>query len=140
MMMMMMNCFCGIVNRRKVEPYFQPGPLSEILTIANLWHAAIRIWTSAEPGFRLWWMKLCNSHNHYTTTLTFSYLWTFTLVSIKKIVSSTFFRYLTWKLNTKEFSFIFLFLLAWSWSIPYLTILALSLHSRNFRIHRWLCF
>ena len=35
--MMMMSCFCGMVDRRKAFlPYFQPGPLSEILTIANL--------------------------------------------------------------------------------------------------------
>ena len=26
-----------------VQPYFQPGPLSEILAITNLWHAASRI-------------------------------------------------------------------------------------------------
>ena len=43
------------------------GPLSEILTIANLWHAASRVWTCAEPEFRLSWMKLCSSDNHYTT-------------------------------------------------------------------------
>ena len=42
-MMMMMNCFCGMVDRRKAEPYFQPGLLSETLTIANLRHAASRI-------------------------------------------------------------------------------------------------
>ena len=42
MMMMMMNCFYGMVDRRKVLPDFQPGPLSEIHTIANLRHAASR--------------------------------------------------------------------------------------------------
>ena len=47
--------------------YFQPGPLSEILTISNLQHATSRIWTCAEPEFRLCWMKLCSSDNHYTT-------------------------------------------------------------------------
>ena len=36
--------FCGIVGRRKVlTPYFQTGPLSEILTIANLRHAASKV-------------------------------------------------------------------------------------------------
>ena len=40
-----------------VSPYFQPGPLSKILTIANLRHATSRIWTCAEPEFRLCWMK-----------------------------------------------------------------------------------
>ena len=49
-------------------PYFQPGPLSKILTIANLWHATSSIWTCREPGFMLCWMKLCSFVNHYTTT------------------------------------------------------------------------
>ena len=39
-----------------VKPYFQPGPLSKILTIANL-----------RPEFRLCWMKSYSSDNHYTT-------------------------------------------------------------------------
>ena len=63
--MMMMNCFCGMVDQQKMS-YFQPGPLPEILTIANLWIAASRIWTYAEPEFRVCWMKLCSSDNHYT--------------------------------------------------------------------------
>ena len=50
-----------------IYPYFQPGPLSEILTIANLGHAASMIWTCAEPELRLCWMNLCSSDNHYTT-------------------------------------------------------------------------
>ena len=36
-----------------VEPYFQLGPFSEILTIANLRHAASRIRICAEPKLRL---------------------------------------------------------------------------------------
>ena len=44
--------------------------LSEILTIANLWHAASRIWTCTELEFRLNWMKLCRSDNHHTTAST----------------------------------------------------------------------
>ena len=31
------------------QPYFQPGPISEILTIANLWHNASTIWAYIEP-------------------------------------------------------------------------------------------
>ena len=50
------------------KTYFQSGPLSEILTISNPRHAASRIWTCAEREFRLCWMKLCSSDNHYTTT------------------------------------------------------------------------
>ena len=62
MMMMIMNCFCDMVNRRKVSSLiFSRTPLSEILTIANLQHAASRIWTCAEPEFRFWRMKLYSS-------------------------------------------------------------------------------
>ena len=50
-----------------VSPYFQPGPLSDILSISNLRHAASRIWTCAEATFRLCWMMLCSIDNHYTT-------------------------------------------------------------------------
>ena len=71
-----------------VYPYFQPGSLSEILTITNLRHAASRVShhhespTRREQGLNLrgawvqawsWeWssefrMKLCSSDNHYTT-------------------------------------------------------------------------
>ena len=49
-----------------IKPYFQPGPLSDILTIANLWHAGSRVSTCTEAEFRLCWMKVCNSDNHYT--------------------------------------------------------------------------
>ena len=62
LMMMMMNCFCGMVDRRKA--------FSSSLSSSrdpNLRHAASRVWTCAEPGFRLSWMKLCSSDNHYTT-------------------------------------------------------------------------
>ena len=51
-----------MVDRRKVfTPYFQPRPLWENLTIANLRHISSRIWTCAEPELGLCWMKLCNS-------------------------------------------------------------------------------
>ena len=46
--------------------YFQPGPLPEFLTIANLQHATSRIGICSEPEFRLCWMKLCSNDNHYT--------------------------------------------------------------------------
>ena len=68
MMMMMMNCFCEMVDRRKAfTTYFQLGPLSEILTIANLRHAASRVWTCTEIEFRLCWTKMRSSDNHSTT-------------------------------------------------------------------------
>ena len=42
-------------------------PLSKTLTILKPWHYESRIWTCAEPKFRVSWMKLCSSDNHYTT-------------------------------------------------------------------------
>ena len=42
-MMMKNELFCSMVDQRMVLPYCQPGPLSEILTIVNLRHAARRI-------------------------------------------------------------------------------------------------
>ena len=68
-MMMMMNCFCGMADRRKAFSLISSRnhSLSEILTIANLQHAAIRVCACAEPEFRLSWMKLCSSDDHYTT-------------------------------------------------------------------------
>ena len=43
--MMVMNYISGIVDRRKVvgKSHFQPGPLTEIRTIADLRHPASRI-------------------------------------------------------------------------------------------------
>ena len=61
------DLFCGMVDWWKACFYLQLGPLSKILTIVTLRHAVSRIWTCAEPEFRLWSMKLCSSDNHYTT-------------------------------------------------------------------------
>ena len=56
--------------------YFLPGPLSEILTIANLWDTASRIWTCIKSEFRFSWMGLCSSNNQWTTApLPGEYLW-----------------------------------------------------------------
>ena len=82
MMMMIMNFFLWYGWPTKgVSPYFQPGPLSEILTSLNLRHAASRVWACAEPEFRLSWMELYSSDNRYTTAplIYFSYLLTFLL-------------------------------------------------------------
>ena len=48
-------------------PYFQLEPLPEILIIANLRHAESRIWTCAEPEFKLCWMKLHSGDNPFIT-------------------------------------------------------------------------
>ena len=86
--MIMMNCFCRMVDWRKAfTPYSQLWPLSEILTIANLWHIASRVWTCAESESRLCWIKLCSSDNQYTmeTLLTFLALLPYSsIIKIKK--------------------------------------------------------
>ena len=64
LMMMMMNCYCGIVDWLKTP--FHPEPLPDFLTNGNLRHAASRIWRCAEPDFWHWWMKLYGTDNHYT--------------------------------------------------------------------------
>ena len=59
---------------KRVYPYFQWDRLSEILTITNLQHAVSRIWTWAEPEFRLCWMKVCSSDSHYTSIVLLKYI------------------------------------------------------------------
>ena len=61
-MMVKLNCFCGIIDRRKA---FSVGT-SEILIIANLWHADSRIRACVELELRHFWMKLGGSDKHYT--------------------------------------------------------------------------
>ena len=68
MMMMMMNCFHGMVDWRKVLNLISsqdqrhrssPSRISD-----TTW---VGFWTCTKPEFRLCWMKLCSSDNHYTT-------------------------------------------------------------------------
>ena len=67
MMMMMMNCVCGMVGRQKAFSLISSrDQLTEILPYATFRLAASKIWTCAEPEFKLSWMKLCSSDNHYT--------------------------------------------------------------------------
>ena len=67
--------FCRMVDWLKhVKPYFQQRPLPEIFIIANLQHAATRIWACAELEFKLNWMKFWGSDNHYTMVPHFSRL------------------------------------------------------------------
>ena len=48
-------------GQRQAHAYEEILIESKILTILNLWYAASRNWTCAEP--RLCWMKLCSSDN-----------------------------------------------------------------------------
>ena len=62
--------------------------------VSNLRHAASRIWTCAEPEFRLCWMKLSSSDSHYTTApLNMLNMYVFNLITFTKLCSllATFF-------------------------------------------------
>ena len=48
---------------KSFKPYFQLVLLSKVLTIASLRYVVSRIWTCAEPEFRLCWRKSCISYN-----------------------------------------------------------------------------
>lgn len=90
MFVMVMNCFCRMVDRRKaLSLTSRPGPKSEFLINTNLRHNANRIWKCAELEFRLCWMRLCSSDNHWTTALLI-----FSLIShfSKNMLISFFFR------------------------------------------------
>ena len=52
---------------KDVKTYFQPGPLSKILTTADLRHVTSRIWICRELGIKHYWMSLCSSYNHCIT-------------------------------------------------------------------------
>ena len=58
------ECFLWLLLdwRKCVKPYFI-GPLPKLLTIANLQHAAQRIWTRLESTFWLCQMKFCSNDN-----------------------------------------------------------------------------
>ena len=69
MMIMMMNCFCGMVDRREAFSLIYSRDhcqRSSPSRISNTLRAS-RVWTCAGPEFRLSWMKLCSSDNHYIT-------------------------------------------------------------------------
>ena len=53
MTLMMMNCYCEMLDQWKCQAHFQADQLSKALTITNLRHSANRCWASAEPVFRL---------------------------------------------------------------------------------------
>ena len=64
---MKMNCFGGIIDRRKVLSLISIDRNYQILAIAKLRHTANSICTFPKLEFSLCWMKLWNSGNHYTT-------------------------------------------------------------------------
>lgn len=42
-------------------------------SIANLRHALSKTQTCPEPEFKLFWVKLCSTDNHYITTISYVY-------------------------------------------------------------------
>ena len=64
--MMMMVLVVWLTDERHLV-LFPAGTTVTDLTIANLWQAASKVWTCTGIKFRLSWMKLCSSDNHYPT-------------------------------------------------------------------------
>ena len=61
------------------------------LTISSLQHTTCSIWTYKETGFRLYWMMLCSSDNHYTTAMKMYFvIILFHLISSKWKLQSTY--------------------------------------------------
>ena len=74
--MKMIDCFCGMVDQRKVFSLISSQDHCQRSSpLQTCKHAASRIWTCAEPEFKICWKKLCSidhnytmaPHNHYTT-------------------------------------------------------------------------
>ena len=84
--MMKMNCFCGMVDWQRKA--FSQISSQDHLTISNLQHTASRIWTCRETEFRLCWMKLCTSDNHYLTALPYAPLHHMPPLNLDKLILS----------------------------------------------------
>ena len=70
MMMMMMNCFCGIVDRRKAFSLISSWDHCQRSSSSQISDTPRAGFEYAEPESRLFWLKLCNNDNHYTTVST----------------------------------------------------------------------
>ena len=66
MMMKMRNCFCGMVDRRKSFSLISNRDHCQRSLPSQISNTLWSVWTCAEPEFRITWMKLCSSDNHYT--------------------------------------------------------------------------
>ena len=63
----LMNCFCGMVDRRKAFSFISSRDHCQRSSPSRISDTLSRVWTCAEPEFRLSWMKFCSRDNHYTT-------------------------------------------------------------------------
>ena len=59
--------FCGMADQRKTFSLISSQDHSQRYLPSRIFGTPSRIWTCAEPEFRLCWMKFCSSDNHYTT-------------------------------------------------------------------------
>ena len=76
---------------------FPAGTIVRYPHIANFRHAASMVWTYAEPEFRLSWIKLWISDNHYTTALHGFQLLSYLVMRIKNrmIIFLSYFPFLS---------------------------------------------
>ena len=64
MIMKMMNCFCGMVDRRKVYSLISSRDHCQRSSPSGI---SVAPRAGSEPEFKLSWMKLRSSDNRYTT-------------------------------------------------------------------------
>ena len=67
--MMMMSCFCGMVDQRKVFSLISSRYHWQRVSPSQISNTPQRIWTRAELEFSLFLMKLCSSDNHCKASL-----------------------------------------------------------------------
>ena len=72
MMMMLMNCFCDIVDQQKAFSLISGQNHWQRSLPLWIWHVMSRICIWTKPKFKLWWIELSSSDKHYTKTLVFT--------------------------------------------------------------------
>ena len=65
MMMVMMNCFCGMVDRRKTYSLISSRDHCQKFSRSRISRSRSGL-NLPEPKFRFSWTKPCSSDNHYT--------------------------------------------------------------------------
>ena len=63
----LMNCFCGMVDRRKAFSLISSRDHCQRSSSSRISDTPSRVCTCVEPEPRLSWMKLCSSDIRYTT-------------------------------------------------------------------------
>ena len=141
--MMMMNCFCGMVDQRKAlslisnQDHCQRSSPS---WISNTLQAGF------EPAHEPAWMKLCSSDNHYTTTplerneINTNVLWKYSAPSLKlnQCQQEVIFGHSSHTMLKKKISWKWLIAMVVGWwivlDLPPVLFIKLELPSQHFKV------